>query len=149
MIRTRTSITAVCVAGFGALLFLSGCMKEALQGETDTETAAWNGRFAVTEQYEVTGGPREGMKGESQYTITLSKLPSDTVVVIERFANAYTVLAYVKGDSLFIERQQFPYYDEHVVLSGAGSMSRNELSLIYYSGGPAGQITCVCRAVKK
>ncbi len=141
-------IVVMRTTALGMLMLFAGCMKNLQKDVIGGSVESRFGTYAVTERYEVTGGPREGMTGESAYAVTLRAMPGDSLVTIENLANSYTVQARWKGDSLYIDSRQFPYYDSFVSISGAGRVSRGGVSFVYFSGGPAGQITSVCSGVK-
>jgi hypothetical protein len=107
------------------------------------------GQYFVTENYSIKAGALTGQKGESKYTITISKGIKENEIVIENFANSYKANAYIKGDSLFIPSQKFPYHESRVTIMGQGKKLSDTIYYDYFSGGPAGQIECKCIAVRK
>lgn len=122
---------------------LCGCGHDMLKEQTGATGGPFERRYRLTEHYEIVGGPREGMKGESIYTVTLRVPANEGAVEIENFGNAYLVRATMQGDSLFIRPQKFAYYSDSVSISGTGQLGADSLRIEYMSGGPAGQIHCV------
>lgn len=126
-----------------ALVLLQyGCGGDVRKAQARPFEAPHGEAYKLTERYEIVGGPSEGMTGESVYTVRVTLADGDGQCVIDNFANAYTVRAVVKDDSLFIPIQKFAYYDDSVSISGVGRLRSDTLSLDYMSGGPAGQIKC-------
>jgi hypothetical protein len=138
---------AVVVLGL-SLALAAGCRKEMQKDQVQSGDISAAGEYSLTETYEVTGGPQKGMKGESVYTLLLRRDGNGTHVVLENFANAYSVQAELKNDSLFIRKQQFPYTTDSVTIRGAGKVSGSAITIDYSSGGPAGQIKGICVGVK-
>lgn len=117
-----------------ALFVFSACKKSKLGME-----------YRITENYEVIAGEYTGMKGESEYNIKIIEFDEELKKFsIENFAKAYNVNSFLRGDSIFIPSQKFPYYDSHVTIEGKGKIFKDSLQINYFSGGPQGQIDAKC-----
>ncbi len=94
-------------------------------------------------------GPHADFKGRNSYTMQVRDSSSERqIYLFENIANAYNIAGRLRGDSIFLNAQKFPYHNDKVMISGKGKVSGDSLVLDIYSGGPAGQIKSVCRAKK-
>ena len=107
------------------------------------------GKYSVDEKFEIHAGALTGQKGNAKYIITVLPGEKENELIVENFANAYKLAAVIKADSIFIPAQKFPYLKDRVTILGKGKLISDTLFYNYFSGGPAGQIDCECKAVKK
>jgi hypothetical protein len=138
-------------AAFVSLLIIScSAVQVATGGKTDKNAVEnFCGEYSVFEKFDVRAGALTGQRGRTNYTIRILSGEKENSLIIEKFANSYNAAASVKGDSLFIPSQKFPYLKDKVTIWGKGKLTPDTLFYNYFSGGPAGQILCECKAVKK
>jgi hypothetical protein len=104
--------------------------------------------YRVKDSFEVVAGEYTGTKGETEYTIRISDIDAEArSFAMENFAGEYKVKATIRGDSISIPSQEFPYYESHVTILGRGKVAGDSLYLEYFSGGPQGQIEGICIGV--
>lgn len=145
--KTREYLSALFIP---FLIMACSAMQVATERSTDKKVIEnFCGEYSVYEKFDVRAGALTGQRGSTNYTIRILPGEKENSLIIEKFANSYKAAASVKGDSIFIPSQKFPYLNDKVTIWGKGKLTPDTLFYNYFSGGPAGQILCDCKAVKK
>jgi hypothetical protein len=131
MLRRIASLVVV-------FLLVTGCRREVQKTLPGSGKKIFTGSYSAIENFEVVEGPHMGFKGSSSYTIQVRDDSRRYIILFENIANAYNVTGIWSEDSIFLDTQKFPYYNDSVTISGQGKFSGDSLFLELYSGGPAG-----------